>query len=113
MTAFLAVHVTITDEARWATYRDAVGPLIAAFGGKRASGGARANLLEGPDDGRRIVLFDPSTIGERATYESPHQLSTGVQWVLVNGKAVLANGKPTGTMAGRVLRGPGYRQAAP
>jgi N-acyl-D-amino-acid deacylase len=60
-----------------------------------------------------LVVFDPATIGERATYENPHQLSTGIQWVLVNGQAVLSNGKPTGAKAGRVLRGPGYRQAAP
>jgi N-acyl-D-amino-acid deacylase len=60
-----------------------------------------------------LVLFDPATIGERATYENPHQLSTGVQWVLVNGKPVVAEGKPTGVKAGRVLRGPGWRQVAP
>ena len=40
MAAFLAVQVTITDEARWAACRDAVGPLIAGFGGRRVSGGA-------------------------------------------------------------------------
>src|SRR6478752_1512653 len=57
-----------------------------------------------------IVVFDPATIGERATYDNPHQLSTGVVWVLVNGVPVVANGKPTGAKPGRVLRGRGWRQ---
>ena len=56
-----------------------------------------------------LVLFDPATIGERATYENSHQLSTGVRWVLVNGRPVVAEGRPTGAMPGRVLRGPGWR----
>src|SRR5205085_1538071 len=60
-----------------------------------------------------IVLFDPATIGERATYENPHQLSTGVFWVLVNGVPVVANGKPTGAKPGRVLRGRGWQQPVP
>ncbi len=56
-----------------------------------------------------VVLFDENTIGDRATYESPHQLSTGVRWVFVNGVAVLREGVPTGAKPGRILRGPGYR----
>ena len=60
-----------------------------------------------------LVVFDPATIAERATYENPHQLSTGVRWVLVNGVPVVANGTPTGAKPGRVLRGRGWRQAAP
>jgi dihydroorotase/N-acyl-D-amino-acid deacylase len=54
-----------------------------------------------------IVIFDPATIAEHATYENPHQLSTGVEWVLVNGVPVVAYGKPTGARPGRVLRGHG------
>ena len=60
-----------------------------------------------------LVVFDPATIGERATYDNPHQLSTGVAWVLVNGLPVVANGKPTGAKPGRVLRGRGWRQTIP
>jgi dihydroorotase/N-acyl-D-amino-acid deacylase len=60
-----------------------------------------------------IVLFDPTTIAERATYENPHQLSTGVQWVLVNGVPIVANARPTGAKPGRVLRGRGSRQEMP
>jgi N-acyl-D-amino-acid deacylase len=55
-----------------------------------------------------IVVFDPTTIAEHATYESPHQLSTGVEWALVNGVPVVATGKPTGAKPGRVLRGRGW-----
>src|SRR4051812_44615036 len=60
-----------------------------------------------------IVVFDPMTIGEHATYDNPHQLSTGVMFVLVNGVPVVAAGKPTGAKPGRVLRGRGWRQASP
>ena len=60
-----------------------------------------------------IVVFDPATIAERATYDNPHQISTGVAWVLVNGVPIVANGRPTGAKPGRVLRGRGWRQPMP
>jgi N-acyl-D-amino-acid deacylase len=56
-----------------------------------------------------IVVFDPATISDRATYEEPHQLSVGVDHVYVNGQAVVRDGEHTGAMPGRALRGPGYR----
>ncbi len=56
-----------------------------------------------------IVMFDPATIHDVATYENPNQLSVGMQYVLVNGVPVIADGKTTGALPGRVLRGPGYR----
>jgi N-acyl-D-aspartate/D-glutamate deacylase len=55
-----------------------------------------------------VVVFDPNTIIDKATYEQPHQLSVGVRHVFVNGVAVVADGKHTGAKPGRVVRGPGY-----
>lgn len=56
-----------------------------------------------------IVVFDPAKIGDRATFSNPHQLSTGVDHVLVNGVAVVSGGIHTGARPGKVVRGPGYR----
>jgi N-acyl-D-amino-acid deacylase len=56
-----------------------------------------------------VVVFDPTTIADRATYEQPKQLSVGVRDVWVNGVQVLRDGKHTGATPGRALRGPGYR----
>lgn len=56
-----------------------------------------------------IVVFDPETIGDRATFEDPHQLSVGVRDVYVNGEAVVRDGSHTGAKPGRIVRGPGYR----
>jgi len=52
-----------------------------------------------------VVVFDPNTIQDHATYERPHQLSTGVGYVAVNGKLAIKEGKPTGVASGRVVRG--------
>ncbi|MBA4070251.1 MAG: dihydroorotase [Gemmatimonas sp.] len=57
-----------------------------------------------------IVVFDPNTIIDNATFEKPHQLSTGVRDVFVNGVAVLRDGQHTGAKPGQVVRGPGYRR---
>ena len=56
-----------------------------------------------------LVLFDPATIQDHATFEKPHQYATGVVHVWVNGVQVLKNGEPTGSKAGRVVRGPGWK----
>jgi dihydroorotase/N-acyl-D-amino-acid deacylase len=56
-----------------------------------------------------IVVFDPQTIIDRATFEEPHQLSVGMRDVLVNGVAVVRHGAHTGAKPGRIVRGPGYR----
>jgi N-acyl-D-amino-acid deacylase len=56
-----------------------------------------------------IVIFDPATIQDHATFEKPHHYSTGVRDVFVNGVQVLRNGDHTGATPGRVVRGPGYR----
>jgi dihydroorotase/N-acyl-D-amino-acid deacylase len=52
-----------------------------------------------------VVVFDPATIQERTTYERPHQLSTGVRDVFVNGTEVVRDGRHTGAKPGRVVRG--------
>jgi N-acyl-D-amino-acid deacylase len=58
-----------------------------------------------------IVVFDPATIQDHATFEKPHQYATGVVHVFVNGTQVLRNGDHTGATPGRVVRGPGYQAA--
>lgn len=57
-----------------------------------------------------VVVFDPATIIDRSTYERPRLLATGVQYVFVNGVAVVDNGRMTSALPGRALRGPGYRE---
>lgn len=54
-----------------------------------------------------VVVFDPATIQDHATFESPQQYATGVQHVFVNGEQVLKDGEHTGAKPGRVVRGPG------
>ena len=55
-----------------------------------------------------IVVFDPATIQDHATFVEPHQLATGVVHVFVNGEQVLADGEHTGATPGRAVRGPGW-----
>jgi N-acyl-D-amino-acid deacylase len=55
-----------------------------------------------------IVVFDPKTIADHATFEKPHEYSTGVVHVFVNGVQVLRDGEHTGATPGQVVRGPGW-----
>jgi N-acyl-D-amino-acid deacylase len=78
-----------------------------------------ADNLSLPDRGRLkggafadIVVFDPGTIQDHATYAKPHQLSSGVSYVIVNGKMAIKDGKPTGAATGRVVRGRAWTGAA-
>ena len=51
-----------------------------------------------------VIVFDPATIREQATYVEPTRLSVGMRWVLVNGQLAVSDGQPTGVLAGRGLR---------
>lgn len=75
---------------------------LGLFDRGRIQMGARADL----------VLFDPQSITDHATFEEPHRLSTGILRVWVNGQPVLKDGQHTGGTPGRIVRGPGYRAPA-
>ena len=77
---------------------------------------AVANRLSLPDRGvlrenmlADVVVFDPATVKDNSTFDQPHQLSTGVEHVFVNGVAVVSEGKHTGAKPGRIVRGPGHK----
>ena len=56
-----------------------------------------------------IVIFDPNTIRDLASFESPNQLAQGMDYVLINGVPVIEQGRMTGKLPGKVIRGPGYQ----
>jgi dihydroorotase/N-acyl-D-amino-acid deacylase len=56
-----------------------------------------------------LVVFDPAALTDKATFAEPNQLSTGMDYVFVNGEPVIAAGRATGARPGRILRGPGAR----
>ncbi len=56
-----------------------------------------------------VVIFDPATIIDKATFDDPHQYPVGIEYVLVNGTVVVDKGRHTGARPGRVLYGPGRR----
>ncbi len=57
-----------------------------------------------------VTIFDPKTVLDRATFEMPNQHPEGIKYVVVNGQISVDNGQRTAALAGRVLRGPGYRK---
>jgi N-acyl-D-aspartate/D-glutamate deacylase len=76
-----------------------------------SASGLPADILGLTDRGRLrpgwqadIVVFDPRTVRDRATFDDPFQYSEGVRWVFVNGAPAIHNGTPTGALAGRALR---------
>ena len=62
-----------------------------------------------------VVIFDPATVIDKATFTAPHQNSVGIETVIVNGVRVWEEGKHTGAKPGRIVRGPGWtgRRVAP
>ena len=67
----------------------------------------RRGMLQ-PGHHADVVVFDPATVTDHATFEEPHRYATGVRHVFVNGGHVLRDGEPTGTLSGRFVRGPGW-----
>ena len=57
-----------------------------------------------------LAIFDPKTIRDQATFERPHQLSTGMRYVLVNATVVVREGRHTGAKPGMIVRGPGWER---
>jgi dihydroorotase/N-acyl-D-amino-acid deacylase len=57
-----------------------------------------------------LTIFDPQTVRDRSTFENPNQYAEGIPYVIINGQLTVDNGQRTKSLAGRVLRGPGYRQ---
>jgi N-acyl-D-amino-acid deacylase len=55
-----------------------------------------------------VMVFDPETVRDVATFDDPNRLSEGMEYVLINGVPVIENGKMTGALPGKVLRGAGY-----
>ena len=56
-----------------------------------------------------LAIFNAATILDRSTFADSHQYAEGMQHVFVNGRRVVANGKPTGVLSGQIVRGPGFR----
>lgn len=89
------------------TLEDAVRKMTGAVA-ERLSIRDRGELREGMF--ADIMIFDPATTIDRATYERPHQLSVGMRYVLVNGVPVVDGGRITGSKPGMIVRGPGWRR---
>ena len=74
---------------------------MTARGGDPAKEGAFAN----------VTIFDRDRVIDRATFENPHQFPVGIEYVIVNGQVTIDKGQHTGSLAGRVINGPGKRRA--
>lgn len=59
-----------------------------------------------------VTIFDPTTVRDESTFEDPKHYSTGVRYVLINGRAVVSDGAMTAERPGRALRGPGWKNSA-
>ena len=99
---------TFARKLGYYSIREQVLPLEQAV---RSSTGLPAEILGLTDRGyvrvglaADIVVFDPKTFIDRATFQQPHQYSAGVKFVFVNGRPAVFNGQPTGALAGKSLR---------
>ena len=77
----------------------------------RSASGLPADILKLPQRGylkagyyADVVVFDPQTFRDKATFDKPHQYASGVRYLFVNGKLAIDEGKYTDTLAGKVLR---------
>jgi len=95
-------------DTRVLTLEDAVRKMSGAVA-ERLSIRDRGELREGMY--ADVMIFDPATIADRATYERPHQLSMGIRFVLVNGVMIVDDGRVTGNKPGMIVRGPGWAAA--
>jgi N-acyl-D-aspartate/D-glutamate deacylase len=93
-------------EERVLTLEDAVRKMSSAVADRL---GLRDRGLLRPGFLADVVVFDPATVSDRSTFTDPHQLSTGIEHVFVNGVQVVARGRHTGAMPGRIVDGPGRR----
>lgn len=82
----------------------------------RSASALPADILELKDRGylkagyfADVVVFDPKTYRDKATFDQPHQYATGVRYLLVNGRLVIDDGEHTNVLAGKVLRHPGKK----
>jgi N-acyl-D-aspartate/D-glutamate deacylase len=94
-------------ENGWLTLEDAIRKSSSAVAdrlGLRDRGQLRDGLYAD------VVIFDPETVIDNATWHDPHQLSTGIRDVFVNGTGVVRDGTHTGAKPGKRVNGPGYRR---
>ncbi len=69
--------------------------------------GIKDSGLLSPGKKADIVIFDPETIGDKATYQKPHQYPVGIDYVVLSGEIVVDHGQLTGKKPGRIIYGPG------
>jgi N-acyl-D-amino-acid deacylase len=94
-------------------------PVIALENAVRSSTSLPAQILGISDRGllreglaADVVVFDPATVRDRSTFADPHQMSEGIDYVLINGRFVVDGGKPTGELPGQVLSPSPHRTAS-
>jgi N-acyl-D-aspartate/D-glutamate deacylase len=97
-------------ELKVITLEDAVRKM-SSFPAQRLGIADRGVLREGLK--ADIAVFDPSLVGDRATFEQPHQYAVGVSLVVVNGEVVFEDGAMTAARPGRIIEGPASARVGP